>query len=72
MLDMKNFEGIKKIVNINGLSIEDIYKILFEYKNEIGEQLELKADGRILADVDGKYEIEIYLAGKYIVVERRI
>lgn len=72
MLDMKNFEGIKKIVNVNGLGIDDIYKILLEYKNEIGESVELREDGRILADVHGKYEIEIYLAGKYIVVERKI
>lgn len=72
MLDMKNFEGIKKIHNVNELEIEDIYEVLLEYKDAIGEKLELREDERIIADVAGKYEIEIYLVGKYIVVERRI
>ena len=72
MLDMKNFEGIKKIENSKNLEIEYIYKLLLDYKTEIGGNVELKENERILADVDGKYEIEIYLVGKYIVVERRI
>lgn len=72
MLDMKNFEGIKKIENSKNLDIEYIYKILVEYKSEIGGTIELKDTGRILADVDGKYEIDIYLLGNNIVVERRI
>lgn len=72
MLDMKNFEGIKKIENVNELEIKDIYKILLEYKDKIGENIKLIEDEKIIADVSGKYEIEICLAGKYIVVERKI
>lgn len=72
MLDMKNFEGIKKVKNVSELGIEEIYKLLSQYEKQIGETVKLKEDGKILADVDGKYEIEIYLSGKYIVVERKI
>lgn len=72
MLDMKNFEGIKKVNNVAKLEIEDIYKLLLQYEKQIGKNVKLKEDGKILADVDGKYEIEIYLSGNYIVVERKI
>ena len=72
MLDMKNFEGIKKINNVAKLEIQDIYKLLLEYEKQIGGTVKLKENEKILADVDGKYEIEIYLSGKYIVVQRRI
>lgn len=72
MLDMKNFEGIKKVKNVSELGIEDIYKLLLQYEKQIGGTVKLKEDGKILADVDGKYEIGIYLSGKYIVVERKI
>lgn len=72
MLDMKNFEGIKKVNNVAELEIEYVYKLLSQYENQIGGTVKLKEDGKILADVDGKYEIEIYLSGKYIVVERKI
>lgn len=72
MLDMKNFEGIKKVENIKELDINQIYELLAQYKNEIGSKLELRENNKILADVDGKYEIDIYISGKYIIIERII
>lgn len=68
---MNDFEGVKKILNDRKLTIQDLYELLKRYNNEIGN-VELKENGKIIADVDGKYLIEIYIVGEFIKIERVI
>lgn len=70
MENMEDFEGIKRIKNTNNFSIEFIYNCLKQYEKAIGT-VELEAN-TIIADVAGKYEIEIFLNNDSIVVQRRI
>lgn len=71
MLDMKDFEGIKRIENKNDFDIKFLYDTLLKYQKEIGK-ISLEDDKKIIADVEGKYVIEIYLTSKHIVIERKI
>ena len=72
MNSMKDFEGIKRIKNIDSMTIQNIFEILKNYKKAIGE-LNISEDGlRIIADTDGKYFIDIYLSGKNIILERKL
>ena len=70
MENMEDFEGIKRIKNTNNFSTEFIYNCLKQYEKAIGT-VELEAN-TIIADVAGKYEIEIFLNNDSIVVQRRI
>ena len=69
---MNEFEGFKKIKNTKKLDIENIFEALNNYKEEIGN-VELLDNGKIIADVDGNYFIEIYLTSDgFIKIERVI
>ena len=68
---MNDFEGIKRIKNDRGFTIENLFEALSDYKDEIGN-VELSENGKIIADVDGNYVIEIYIADDFIKIERVI
>lgn len=69
-MDFEDFEGFKRIKNEKDLKIEDIFKLLENYKTEIG-QLKLE-DSNIIADVNGKYYIKVSIHGKQIILERHL
>lgn len=68
---MNSFEGVKKIKNNKELTIEFLYNLLNKYKVEIGK-VTLSDENKIIADVDGKYIIEIYIIDDFIKIERII
>lgn len=68
---MNDFEGVKKIKNDRGFTIENLFEALSNYKDEIGN-VELNENGKIIADVDGDYVIEIYIVDDFIKIERVI
>lgn len=68
---MNDFEGVKKIKNDRGFTIENLFEALSDYKDEIGN-VELNENGKIIADVDGDYVIEIYIVDGFIKIERII
>lgn len=71
MLNMKDFEGIKRIDNSKDYDIDFIYKTLINYENEIGK-ISLSEENKIIADVDGKYIIEISLTENQILIQRKL
>ena len=69
---MNEFEGVKKIKNTKNFDIENIFDVLNSYKEEIGN-VELLDNGKIIADVNGNYFIEIFLTSDgFIKIERVI
>lgn len=68
---MEDFEGVKKIRNEKGFSIEFLYSTLELYEKEIGK-VELRDDGKISVDVEGKYLVYVYLIPDFIKIEREL
>ena len=69
---MEDFEGVKRIVNKNSLTIEDIFSMLKTYREAIGELILTENKDRVIADTEGKYYIDISLRDKYILIQRRL
>ena len=67
-----DFEGFKRIKNTSDLTIEGIYEILEPYQKEMGEMSYISNLGvrKILVKLDGKYDAEIKIQGKQIIIER--
>ena len=67
-----DFEGFKRIKNTSDLTIEGIYEILESYQKEMGEMSYISNLGvrKILVKLDGKYDAEIKIQGKQIIIER--
>lgn len=72
MNSMEDFEGIKRIKNVDFMTVETIFEILQNYKKAIGELKMSEDNSRIIADTEGKYFISIYLSGENIVLERKL
>lgn len=68
----EGFEGFKRIKNEKNFDIEKIYSILEKYQKEMGAMSYSKEDEKtkIIIDVPGKYNIEIRISGKDIIIER--
>lgn len=67
-----DFEGFKRIKNNNNLTIEGIYELLEQYQKDMGEMkinsnLGVKT---IIVKLSGKYDAEIKIQGKQIIIER--
>lgn len=73
-MDFEEFEGFKKIPNKKHINIEEIYDVLENYRESIGEMSYLMNldDSDILIDIKGKYNAKIYLTDDDIVIERII
>lgn len=73
-MDFEEFEGFKKIPNEKHINIEEIYDVLENYRENIGEMSYLANldDSDILIDIEGKYNAKIYLTDNDIVIERII
>ena len=69
---MKDFEGVKRIKNVNSVTIENLYEVLSNYKKAIGELKISEDNTRLFADTEGKYYIDIYLNKEFIVLERKL
>ena len=67
---MKEFEGIKRINNTLNVTIDDLYKMLSKYENQIGN-INLE-ENTIICNTEGKYCIYIHLTDNQITIERRI
>lgn len=67
-----DFEGFKRIKNTLDLSIEGIYELLKDYQEEMGEMSYVSNLGvrTILVKLKGKYNAEIKIQGKHIIIER--
>ena len=61
---MKDFEGVKRIKNVNSVTIENLYEVLSNYKKAIGELKISEDNTRLFADTEGKYYIDIYFVFK--------
>ena len=68
---MEDFEGVKKIRNEKNFSIDFLYSTLREYEGEIGK-VELREDGKISVNVEGKYLVYVYLVPDFIKIERAL
>lgn len=67
-----DFEGFKRIKNNKNLTIEGIYELLEQYQKDMGEMkinsnLGVKT---IIVKLSGKYDAEIKIQGKQIIIER--
>ena len=72
MDSMEDFEGIKRIKNVNDLTINSIYELLKNYAKAIGT-LKISDDNmHVIGDTEGKYYIDIYLNSGSIVIERKL
>lgn len=73
-MDFEEFEGYKKIENKKHVKIQEIYEVLQNYKDCIGELSYMMNlyDSDILIDIDGKYNSKIYLKDDDIIIERII
>ena len=61
MDSMEDFEGIKRIKNVNDLTIDSIYELLKNYAKAIGT-LKISDDNmHVIGDTEGKYYIDIYV-----------
>lgn len=67
-----DFEGFKRIKNTANLTIEGIFELLEGYQKEMGEMSYISNLGvrKILVKLDGKYDAEIRINGKNIIIER--
>ena len=67
-----DFEGFKRIKNTVNLTIDGIYEVLEAYQKEMGEMKFLTNLGvkKILVKLSGKYDAEIKISGKHIIIER--
>lgn len=73
-MDFEEFEGYKKIPNEKHLKIQEIYEVLAQYEENIGELSYVMNldDSDILIDIEGKYNAKIYLKNDEIIIERII
>lgn len=67
-----DFEGFKRIKNPVNLTIDSIYELLETYQKEMGEMQIITNLGvkKILVKIAGKYDAEIRISGKQIIIER--
>ena len=67
-----DFEGFKRIKNPVNLTIDSIYEVLETYQKEMGEMQIITNLGvkKILVKIAGKYDAEIRISGKQIIIER--
>ena len=67
-----DFEGFKRIKNPVNLTIDSIYEVLETYQKEMGEVQIITNLGvkKILVKIAGKYDAEIRISGKQIIIER--
>lgn len=73
-MDFEEFEGFKKIPNEKHIRIQELYDVLENYRDNIGEMSYIMNldDSDILIDIDGKYNAKIYLKNDEIIIERII
>ncbi|MBR3512153.1 MAG: hypothetical protein IKN74_04255 [Clostridia bacterium] len=70
-MNMKDFEGFKKIPNEKNLTAEDVQKVLLDFKTELGT-VDLVSENMVVCDVPGKYKIDISVTNNFIIVKREI
>lgn len=73
-MDFEDFEGYKKIQNEKHLKVQEIYELLENYKESIGELSYVMNldDSDILIKIQGKYDAKICLKNDEIIIERII
>ena len=70
-MNMKDFEGFKKIPNEKSLTAEDVQKVLLDFKTELGT-VDLINENMVVCDVPGKYKIDISVTNNFIIVKREM